>query len=374
MAGSLQPLATIPRVAHQLAAARGLFEPAPGTIYLDSATYGLPPRPTVEAMHRAVDAWQAGTADWIRAWDVRGEACRASFGALIGVPAHSVALVPSASVGVGTIAASLTPADRVVVPDDEFTSLLFPILVAARERGVQVRMVPFERLAERVETGTTLVAFSLVQSQSGRTADLEAIVKAARAVEARTLVDATHAIPFVPIDQPVDYLVCAAYKHLLCPRGVAFLYVAQDRWDTVTPWLANWRSTSDPYGQYYGGPLNLASTAARFDVSLAWFAWAGAAESLRLLADWQRDGLLGEVVRLARRLTDALGLPAPGGSVVGVPVEDAEAVRADLAAAGIKAAVRAGSVRLSPHVYNTAEQIDRAASALARRVPQAARR
>jgi len=356
------------------AAARALFDPAPGTIYLDSATYGLPPRPTVEAMHRAVNEWQTGTADWVSAWDMRGEVCRASFAALIGVPSDSVALVPSASVGVGTIAASLTPADHVVVPDDEFTSLLFPILVAARERGVHVRAVPFEHLAESIEPTTTLVAFSLVQSQSGRTADLQAIVDVARAVEARTLVDATHAIPFVPIDQPVDYLVCAAYKHLLSPRGVAFLYVAQDRWDDIGPWLANWRSTTNPYGQYYGGPLNLASTAARFDVSLAWFPWAGAAESLKLLVDWQRDGLLQEVVGLARRLTDGLGVPASGGVVVSVPVEDAEAVREDLAAAGIKAAVRAGSVRLSPHVYNTAQQIDRAASALARRVPEAARR
>jgi selenocysteine lyase/cysteine desulfurase len=351
-----------------------LFDPAPGTIYLDSATYGLPPRPTVDVMHRAVSEWQAGTADWVQAWDMRGEVCRASFAALIGVPSECVALVPSASVGVGTIAASLSSADHVVVPDDEFTSLLFPILVAARERGVHVQTVPFERLAESVESGTTVVAFSLVQSQSGRTADLQAIVKAARAVKARTLVDATHAIPFVPIDQPVDYLVCAAYKHLLCPRGVAFLYVAQERWDEIAPWLANWRSTSNPYDQYYGGPLSLAATAARFDVSLAWLPWAGAAESLKLLVDWQRDGLLQQVVGLAKRLTDHLGLPAPGGVVVGVPVEDAEAVRAELATAGIKAAVRAGSVRLSPHVYNTEEQIDRAASALARRVPQAARR
>ena len=192
--------------------------------------------------------------------------------------------------------------------------------------------------------------------------------------DAGVVQSATHAIPFVPVDQPVDYLVCAAYKHLLCPRGVAFLFVAQDRWDDLTPWLANWRSTSDPYGQYYGGPLSLAATAARFDVSLAWLPWAGAAESLQLLVDWQRDGLLEEVVGLARRLTDDLGLPATGGSVVSVPVQDAEAVRADLDAAGIKAAVRAGSVRLSPHVYNTAEQIDRAASALAGRVPEAARR
>src|SRR5947209_17723884 len=122
---------------------RALFDPAPGTIYLDSATYGLPPRPTVETMHRAVDEWQAGTAYWVRAWDIRGEACRASFAELIGVPSESVALVPSASAGVGTSAASLTSADHVIVPDDEFTSLLFPILVAARERGVHVQAVPF---------------------------------------------------------------------------------------------------------------------------------------------------------------------------------------------------------------------------------------
>jgi selenocysteine lyase/cysteine desulfurase len=95
--------------------------------------------------------------------------------------------------------------------------------------------------------------------------------------------------------------------------------------------------------------------------------------SLRLLAEWQRAGLLAEVVDLARRLAHQLGLAEPHGSVVSVPVDDAEAVRVDLSAAGIKAAVRAGSVRLAPHVYNTVDQIDRAAQAIAPfvRVPAA---
>jgi selenocysteine lyase/cysteine desulfurase len=92
------------------------------------------------------------------------------------------------------------------------------------------------------------------------------------------------------------------------------------------------------------------------------------------LADWQRQGVLRHPVDLARRLAGHLGLPEPVGSVLSVPVEGAESVRASLAAAGVKTAVRAGSVRLSPHVYNTAEQIDRAAEALARFVPQPARR
>jgi selenocysteine lyase/cysteine desulfurase len=358
-------------VVDPLADIRALFDPAPETIYLDSATYGLPPRPTVAAMHQAIDGWQAGTADWVRDWDRRGEACRDAFAVLTGLSKECVALMPSVSVGVGLIAATLTETDEVVVPDDEFTSVIFPMLVAARARGVAVREVPLERLAESVRSETTLVAFSLIQSQSGRAAAMAEIVDAAHAVGARTLVDATHAVPFVPIDPRADFVVCAAYKHLLSPRGVAFLGVAREYWDAVAPLFANWRSSRDPYGVYYGGPLDTAASAARFDVSLAWFSWAGAAVSLSLLVEWQQGGLLTEPVVLARRLASRLGLDTPLGTVVSVPVDNAESVRAALASAGIKGAVRAGSVRMSPHVYNTADQIDRAASALARFTPVA---
>jgi selenocysteine lyase/cysteine desulfurase len=181
-------------------------------------------------------------------------------------------------------------------------------------------------------------------------------------------------VPIVDDLSRIDYVVCAAYKHLLSPRGVAFLYVAPQHWESVPPLLANWRSARDPYGHYYGGPLDLSPTAARFDVSLAWFSWAGAAVSLELLVDWGQRGILGAVVSLARRLARQLDLPEPAGSVISVPVDDAEAVRAKLAEAGVKAAVRAGSVRLSPHVYNTADQIDRAAAALIQFVRQPAPR
>jgi selenocysteine lyase/cysteine desulfurase len=355
-------------VGDRLAKVRAMFEPSPGTIYLDAATYGLPPRPTVDAMHQAIADWQAGTANWITAWDMRAEECRTSFAQLIGASADTVSLMPSASVGVGLVAATLQAGDEVLVPDDEFTSVLYPLLVAVRERGVLVEPVPFDDLPRHVRPSTTLVASSLVQSQSGRTADLAGIVRAAKVNGSRILLDATHAVPFVPvaaeIDQ-IDFLVCAAYKHLLSPRGVAFLAVNREQLEHVPPLFANWRSSSDPYHVYYGGPLDQAAGAARLDVSLAWFAWAGAAVSLGLLVDWQRQGLLAEVVALARRLADNLELPRSVGSVVSVRVEDADAARLALEQRGVKAAVRAGSVRLSPHVYTTAEQIDQASEALA---------
>ncbi|MBV9578307.1 MAG: aminotransferase class V-fold PLP-dependent enzyme [Chloroflexi bacterium] len=350
---------------HTLADARALFEPAPGITYLDTATYGLPPRPTVEALHQAVDAWQSATANWVEDWDKRGEACRAAFAKLTDIPVRHVALIPSASVGVGLIASTLTDKDEVVIPDDEFNSVLFPMLVAAQSRGVNVTQVPFDQLADRVEPTTTLVAFSLIQSQSGRAARQAAAIDAAQRVGARTLLDATHAVPFVPVDPRADFVVCSAYKHLLSPRGVAFLSVAPQHWDAIPAWLANWRSTSHPYAVAYGGPLDQAASAARFDVSLAWHAWAGAAVSMELLTDWQAHGLLDEPLALARRLAAELDLPEPVGSVVSVPVDDADGLRDALAASGIKAAVRAGSVRFSTHVYNTAEDIDVALAALA---------
>ena len=206
-----------------LAEARALFSPAQGSIYLDAATYGLPPRPTVEAMQRGLAAWQAGTADWIHDWDERGEDCRATFATLIGAQPREIALVPTGSVGVATVAASLTAADSVLLADDEFTSVVYPLMVAAQDRGARIRSVKFDQLAENIEAGTTLVAFSLIQSQSGRGAALNPILEACRHMGARTLVDATHAVPFVPLQahiESIDYLVCAAYKHLLCPRGV----------------------------------------------------------------------------------------------------------------------------------------------------------
>ena len=348
---------------------RALFDPVPGVAYLDAATYGLPPRPTVAALERALRRWQSGEADWVAEWDRTGEACRDHFARLIGGRAEEIALVPTASVGFGVVAAALPEAAEVVVPDDEFTSVLFPLLVAAQQRHIRLRRVPFAHLASAIRSGTDVVAFSLTRSQDGETAALADIVQAAQEHGARLLIDATHAIPFValrPWISHIDYLVCHGYKHLLSPRGVAFFHVRRERWPELQPWLANWRSGEPTYARSYGGTLaDLAPDARRFDVSLAWHAWVGAEPSLALLVAWQERGLLDGVTALARQLAAALGRPAPAASIVSLRVPDAEGAERALAEAGVRCAARGGNIRLSPHVYNTTEQIDRAVAALA---------
>src|SRR5262245_22048571 len=78
---------------------RSLFAPAPGTMYLDTATYGLPPRPTIEVMERALQAWQSGQGNWIEDWDRPSDRCRTDFAALVGTDAANIAYIPAASVG-----------------------------------------------------------------------------------------------------------------------------------------------------------------------------------------------------------------------------------------------------------------------------------
>jgi selenocysteine lyase/cysteine desulfurase len=345
---------------------RALFAPEPGVTYLDAATYGLPPASTVDAMERALAGWRSGTARWVDDWDRPADAARGLFAELIGASAADIALIPTVSIGTGLVAASLRPGDVVVVPDDEHVSDLFPLLVAER-RGVTVRAVPFAALPDAIEAGTTLVASSLVQMQTGRVADLAAITRRAAEVGARVLIDSTHATPFVEVADHIagiDYLVCHAYKHLLGARGCAFLYVRPDRLDDLEPTYANWRSAPDPWSTFFGGPLVLAGDAARFNVSLAWLPWVATVESLRCLTGWRRDGALRPVLALAARFAGALDLESTGASLVCVPVAEPERVRSALDRERIRAAVRGDGIRFSVHVWNDDADVERAVEAI----------
>ena len=347
-------------------AVRAMFDPLPGRTYLDAATYGLPPRPTVDAMERALRAWQTGAARWVDDWDRPVEAVRGDFASIIGAAAADIALLPSASVAMALVADALKPGDVVVVPEDEHVSDLFPLLVAER-RGVEVRQVPFVGLVDAIDDRTTLVASSLVQMPTGRIGDLDGICRRARTVGARVFIDATHALPFVPVAPhiaDIDFLVCHAYKHMLGARGTAFLYVRPDRLDDLMPSYANWHGAPDPWTRFFGGPLTLSDSASRFDVSLAWLPWAATVESVRLIAAWCRDGTLAEPLELAARLATALGQEATGSSLVCVPIADPEPVRASLEAAGIRAAVRGDAIRFSLHVWNDEADVDRAIHAI----------
>jgi selenocysteine lyase/cysteine desulfurase len=353
---------------------RGAFDPVAPT-YVDTASYGLPPRETVRALKSALAEWQSGSADWIADWDVAGEGCRALAGLVLGAPAGEVALLPAVSVGAAVAFSAVGAGDEILVPENEFTSLLYPALVAARRAGGVVRRVPFERLAEQVSSRTRVVATSHVRSDDGTVQDLVKVAAAARAAGALVVVDVTHSAGILPIEAErlgLDVVVCAAYKHLLCPRGVAFMRVAPEHSPRLDPLVASWCSAAPRYDHFYGGDLgDLAPDAARFDVSLCWHPWIGAQSSLALLCSIPVEERRAWAVGLADALAERLGIPRTGSSVVTVPVTDGEAARVALTEAGIVTSGRGPGVRVSFHLYNDASHVGRVEAVLGRFVSRA---
>jgi len=345
-------------MALDLPGAQRLWEP--NGPYLDTASYGLPPRPGWEALQAALADWRGGRTSWEH-WGESTEGARAAFARLVGVGAEQVAVGATVSELVGLVASSAPDGAHVLAPDVEFTSLLFPWMVHA-DRGVEVLTVPAHRLAEAIDARTGVVAFSAVQSATGEVADLEAITAAARHHGALTVVDATQACGWLPLNaSSFDALACGAYKWLMSPRGTAFLTLSGELLERLKPLHAGWYAGEDPHASYYGPPLRLAGTARRLDTSPAWFSWVGTQPALELVERIGVEAIHAHDLALANRFRTGLGLDPGDSAIVSAEVPGAEA---RFEHAGIRAAVRGGRLRASFHVYNTESDIDAAVTAL----------
>ena len=329
--------------------------------YLDTATYGLPPRSVLAALEDAVAGWQ-GRRDWF-SWEDDAERCRDLVAGLVGASSDEVAITTAVSVSAGLVAASLPAGagDNVVVHENDFASNLFP-WAALASRGVDVRALPLERLHEGIDERTALVAVSSVQSSDGRVADLERL----KGSGARLFVDATHSLGTLPVDVAgCDYVASSTYKWIPSPRGLSFLYVRPDRLDEIEPWLAGWKSRRQWRGSYYGLPPDLAEDARRLDTGLPWLVAAGTRPALELIAELGVERIAEHNRALARSFAAQIGVGEPAAPIVRVGVDDAEGTVARLAERGMKASVRADAVRLAFHFYNSEEDVDLALEALA---------
>jgi selenocysteine lyase/cysteine desulfurase len=341
-----------------VAKAQELWQPKPG--WLNTASYGLPPQPGWDALMSALEEWREGRTSW-EGWDSATQRSREVFARLVGVDAGDVAAGSQVSSLVAPIAAAMPDGTRVLAPDAEFTSLLFPFVVHA-DRRVVVDTVPTARFLDEIRPGIDVVAFSLVQSSTGEVADYADIVAAARAVDAVVLVDATQACGWLPFDARLaDGVFVAGYKWLMSPRGSALAYLSPSLREKVRPVQAGWYAGEEPYRSYYGLPMRLAGNARRFDASPAWFSWVAMAPTLELIEQIGLEAIREHDVALANRFLVGLERPPGDSAIVTVDVPGADE---RLETAGVRAAVRAGRVRASFHVYTTERDVDLALDAL----------
>jgi selenocysteine lyase/cysteine desulfurase len=327
--------------------------------FLNSPTYGLPPRFLIDALQDCITQWQTGTME-VPLFDDYVRFGRVGYATLTGVPVESVAMGGNVSAVLGLVAAAIPDGSRVATLAGEFTSTTFPFAAQAG-RGVTVtELAPDQLVSDAADFD--VVTASLVQSANGAVLDIDALRHTVAGTDTLTVVDITQALGWKQVDLGwADVTAAAVYKWLLAPRGTAWMSLSDRVSRLITPHAANWYAGEDPWQTIYGLPLRLSDSARRFDASPTWFSALGAGLTLPWLAALDGAAVEAHTVGLANRARTELGLPQQNSAIVSIPIADA----ADkLRAAGIRASVRAGAVRVGFHLYNTEDDLDRLLDAL----------
>ncbi len=333
----------------------------PEGIYVNTASVGLPPRVTADALDEVHGRWRRGRVQ-ATDFDPVVAAARATYARLVGVDASAVAVGHQVSPLVGLVAASLPAGSTVLVAEGDFTSVTFPFL-AQRHRGIRVVEAPLGDLADHVDASTSLVAVSLVQSADGSALPLAEVEEAAGRHGAELMLDLTQAAGWLAVDAArAAYTVCGGYKWLMSPRGTAFLTVRPDLLEGLVPVAAGWYAGQDPWSSIYGSPLRLADDTRRLDTSPAWFGWVGTLASLRYLEQVGVEAVHVHDLEVEAAFAAAVGLEPAGRALRALDAD--EAVPGLLERERVVAATRAGRLRVSFHVHNTVEEAERLGSLL----------
>jgi selenocysteine lyase/cysteine desulfurase len=347
-------------------------------VWLDTPAAPPAASPVLLALRQALDQWASGEFDWL-AWEDEAYATRPLFARILGASSATVALMSSLSEAAATVAASVKHGP-VLVCEREFRSNLFPWL-ALRERGVEVIEVPqregesrSDALLAAVHDKIELVAVSEVLSETGERVDLVALGRQCAAAGAHLFVNLTQSLGALRFDASAvgaDFVAAHGYKWLLAPRGAAWLHVREDRVGDLRPLAPSWRSSEDPYREYFGGSFDLASGARRFDTSFSWLPWIGARAALELICSLDPQAVEQHALGLAAQFRTRaeehghrcirLGRPS---QIVALRVSNPASLRLALKERSVIASIRGDLVRFGFHAFNHAGDVDAALDAL----------
>ena len=352
-------------------------------------------------MHRVVEAGVAAVRRKAQPWHITppdffsdSERARSLFARLINADTDGIAIIPSASYGMAAacLNVAIDLGQTIITVQDQFPSNVYPWLRLAEERGASVVTVPVAAarrgdgaidwtpaILDAIDDRCAVLALPHCHWTDGALIDLERIGAAARERGTALVLDITQSCGALPFDVTridPDFVVAAAYKWLLGPYSLGFLYVAPHH-RSGRPVEENWIARRD--SQDFAGLVNYKADyqpgARRFDMGerTNFHLIPMAIAALEALLDWGPD-------RIAETLGDRTGAIAAGlgldtgsaalraGHFLGVrvpgPVPDGLLSR--LAEDRVFVSVRGQSMRVTPHLYNDEEDVGRLLDALHR--------
>lgn len=358
---------------------RSQFPITKNRVFLNHAAQSPLPKTVADAMHKYIDE-SSSFATYAKEYEDLG---KPFFAKLINAETGEIAVVENTSVGMNIAANVLhpKPGSKIVTTDLEYPSVVYPFL--RKRLGVKVEYVKnvkgkvlLEDVERVVDDKTAAVAISHVEYANGFRHDMRAISEIAHEHGAYVIVDAIQSTGAVSVDvkrDNIDFLTASCYKWLLSPPGTGYLYVREELIQKFEPSFAGWASvkqeifnTTDFWEIW---KLELSETATRFEVgSPSYISLVGAREALKLLLRVGIPNIERRILGLTDRLIDSirdmnLDLQTPEekacrSGIVNFRVENPRQVAEELGRKGIIVSARSNGIRVSPHFYNTEEEID----------------
>jgi selenocysteine lyase/cysteine desulfurase len=379
---------------HESLAPRRDFPLLDEVVYLNAASMGLVPLPVQEqaaAFDRELSL--RGTTWFDEAQETAVlERARNAAAALFNASPEAIAITTSATEAFCQAAWWLRPAQgtNVVSIDLEFPSVTYPWFRVAAETGAEVRLVQamddpaslsLDDVAALVDERTAVICVSHVQFATGHRFALDDLAELAHAHDAVLIIDATQSAGMVPIDvvaSGVDMLVAGGYKWLGAAFGAAVCYLGPDLLARLDPPFVGWLSTPEPYA-LDARQLRMAPSARRLEFStMSYGAGVALGAAIEYILDLGIERILAHDMALATRLKDGLDrlgatilTPRADDARAGIvtarfPGHDGEAVAGRLNDVGVIVSPRFGSTRFSTHVFNQADDVERALATVER--------
>jgi selenocysteine lyase/cysteine desulfurase len=373
-----------------LGANRAAFDVPRDVAYFNMSNLSL----QLHAVRRAGEAalrararpWRIGAEDWF----THVELARSLFAELIGADSDGVALVAATSYGFAVAANNLElrAGERVLVLAEEYPSGIYTWRRAVRRTGAQLLTVSrdpgrswTDAILEQLDERVGIVSVPNVHWTDGALVDLDRVAARAHEVGARLVIDASQSAGAMPLDVRAlraDFVITVGYKWLLGPFGLGYLYVAEE-YRRGQPLEENWisRAGSQDFARLVDYRDEYQPGSRRFDVGQRthFELMPMAVAALRQLTTWQVDNIAGALRQVTSQLAVGaadLGLtPLPtderGPHMLGIalPPEVRTPVLTRLADKNCFAAIRGGSLRISPHLHTDQTDIDALLAALA---------
>ena len=376
-------LKTIPNQRH-------LFDIPDDIAYFNCAYMSPQLRSVRESGHSAVDCksqpWKIVADDFF----ADSELARALFAKIISANADDVAIIPSVSYGTAIAAAiiEINAGDEILLLEEQFPSNVYPWRELAMRNDVNITTVPrptdfdwTRDIVAAITPKTRVAALPHVHWTDGSSIDLKKVSAACKAANAALVLDVTQSVGALPIsvrDVQPDFLISAAYKWLLGPYSLGFMYM-HPKYQNRRPLENNWLNRKD--SEEFSGLVNyrddFQNGARRFDVGeRSNFALMPmAVTALKQVLAWTPEAIQKTLTQFTDRITvetAKLGLsPIPkdrrAGHLLGVRFPDKlpDGIQQHLMHHNVYVSIRGNAIRIAPHLYNSENDMDRLITALA---------